>query len=430
MSGDSSHYDTGGEGARAVTRGGGRYGRETRPQHKYSHDETGGFDDDRSTADEHAGAMSNRSGQVGFPGREGGEGGGGERGGQDSKLGSSSSVASSAAPTSATKDSTIRGPNTTAEGFTANTPATQQSPAVPSALDGGRITTGHLSAGSGEAAVPVASSSSTSPQHSTSRHFLRHGAPGKEDGSVWSDQDTVSSAAPSPLGQGRGHAGSVGGEDSGATPSRRRPPSLQADLVGIVNEAGEDVAEAEKEEEEESGTRAASVAETSSASNVSLRVNPSLSPVRTHLEPPRQREEEHATGYAGENMPSVFGRNRSAGRSRAVSSSGGGGGGGGGGADAASVGEGFGSAAASAGDSSLHGATRPTPDGGDRERQGFGNLLRMGGKRIGMGGRGGEDAEAHKAVAAELRAEVEELSLELEDAEDRCERMGRSTAVF
>lgn len=278
------------------------------------------------------------------------------------------------------------------------------------------------------AAAPVVASSTTlrQPRPNTPQHrYLREtpgvaagggGAPGKEDGSVWSDKDTISSVAPSPLGRGHAlhgdhHAHGSDGLEGTTTPSRLlRSPSLESSLIGgtagvVVGDGGGEGDEGEEEEREkqERRTRAASI----TASNVSMHTNASLSPATTPLggqqQRRRQQQDQPEGVYDGGGGPGHGAGSSAAGFSLAAPSPPGA-------ASSSTAGAGSGSAA----------------DG--RERRGFSSLLGMGGnKERERRGRGsnhdgaddGGEVEVLRAEAEELRAEVEELSLELEDAEDR-----------
>ncbi|CAN0171306.1 unnamed protein product, partial [Scytosiphon promiscuus] len=125
------------------------------------------------------------------------------------------------------------------------------------------------------AAGPAAASSTTPRKHPSAlpHRYLQEnpgllagegggGAPGKEDGSVWSDKGTISSAAPSPLGRGRGISGD----------HLRRPPPLEGGLVGGA--AGVMVGDGRGDGEEEGRGRGSSI----TVSNASMHAHANLSP--------------------------------------------------------------------------------------------------------------------------------------------------------
>ena len=261
--------------------------------------------------------------------------------------------------------------------------------------------------------------------------------PGKEDGGVWSDSDGFSSAAPSRSSHGRESAGGginespLASASALATPDSRRPPRLQGDLLdpargpADVERDDEDPEGGDNEtvelyagEVEEGPVRAASFADGSSVSNASMRVNVSLSPAMSPL--PLHQDHHHRRELVAEALGG--GGDRSDGGGAVIETASG--------ADRVGTGYGTSGMTDSTGvvtrsapgvtvGSDLKGNSSASRGAGGRERRGFGNLLGMGGRRAGRSV-AEEDMEALKAEAAELREEVEDLSLELEDAEDRC----------
>lgn len=267
--------------------------------------------------------------------------------------------------------------------------------------------------------------------------------PVKEDGGVWSDLDPSASSSPVPppshlrgsdafVGSGNNDSGAFVSSTASGTSTNQRPPRLEGgDSVDIVDptdlerDVDGDLARREEDkgddknqhgvagrdagdgyEDDDIGSRP--FAEVSSVSNASLRVHASLSPAMSPLTLPLyfQRQQDSASEALGDED---------------VGGSAEGGGVGVQTGDIAQVGSAM--IRPTHGDSSSRGGS-----GGGRERKGLGNLLGMGGgkaRKI----VGDKDTEALKAEAAELREEVEELSLELEDAEDRYRQLGWCRAI-
>lgn len=253
--------------------------------------------------------------------------------------------------------------------------------------------------------------------------------PVKEDGGVWSDLDPSASSSPVPLSSHlRGSDTFVrsGNNDSSAfvsssasgTYTHQRPSRLEGgDSVDIVDptdleqDGDGNLVRREEDNENKHGTAGRDVgegyddddvgsrpfAEVSSASNASLRVHASLSPAKSPLTLPLyfQRQQDSALGALGDED---VGGSAEGGGDRVKAG------------DIPEVG--------SAMIRPTHGASSSRGGGGGGGGSGLGNLLRMGGGKA-RKTVGDKDTEALKAEAAELREEVEELSLELEDAEDR-----------
>lgn len=314
------------------------------------------------------------------------------------------------------------------------------------------------------------------PRETTPGVLAGGGTAGKEDGSMWSDKDASSSPAPSPTEQGsqrqrRGQAytsgGVIDGKEASTAPSSpsERPYSLGAasgslSPGGVVSDEGGNGYGGGEEDE----------GETDSVSNAnSTRVYPStLSPVGAPLLNPQQRKHQHehrahggaaynpagltstetAAGTASVPFETVVGDNNhaaaaAAGRERDKSSSitsragakGASGNGSRGDSPSASGSAAPRTIAGYNRDSGPHSGSGVDDVGGsgsngqERRRRGLGSLLSIGSgaKKAGGGsgglwgnsGDGAKEAEALKVEVVELRAEVEELSLELEDAEDR-----------
>lgn len=418
ISEDSAQYDTPGEGmVRSARRHGGRV---TRPR-RFDEQVAGGFvNDGVSTADEDA-----VGGQADFFAV-----------GEDPSSRDRSHPAAEA-PARA-------GAQAAAGAAFADSPTTAESSVAPHAYGAGTTAPpsaamGHPSPGGGRESIAAAASAIPGlavdqPRQQTPERALgdlheapvgKAGAPGKEDGSGWSDQDTFSSAAPSPLVQGEGQEhprrqAGPGDADPNSYPSRPRPPPLAPLQVGAMVSNSPSSARQEEEEEEDGRegkghreqARAARLTPANEASGGSANVGAGklrLSPAKTPL---RQQPAHTGSGKrlggvsAGTGGGDVEARGRADSVGRGVGSAGAGS---------------FSSTAASSATAAVSAAARqgapPSPSSGPgRERQGLGNLLRMGARKI---GRHGGDFEALEVEAAERRAEVEELSLELEDAEDR-----------
>lgn len=281
--------------------------------------------------------------------------------------------------------------------------------------------------------------------------------PVKEDGGVWSDLAPSASSSSVPLsshlrgsdafvGSGNNDSGAFASSSASGTSTNRRPPRLEGggsveiidptdlerdgdgdlarreeDKVDSKNEHGVAGRDAEEGyEDDDAGSR--SVAEVNSVSNTSLRVHASLSPAMSPLPLPRdfQRRQDSALEALGDED----GRGSAEGGGVGVKSG-----------DIVEVGSAMiGPTHGAKTGSGLQGGASSFRGGGggggsgSRERKGLGNLLGMGGGKA-RKVVGDEDTEALKAEAAELREEVEELSLELEDAEDRCRQLRWCRAI-
>lgn len=448
MSEDSAQYDTPGEDMRSAgRRHGGGVGRETLPQpqpRRFDEQGAGSFagNDGASTADEDAvgrrdaadffglaeedSAKSRSHSAAEYPANAAGE---------------RQRLAQAAAGAAETSTTTTAMATEEEEGIALSRPHGAGT-TVPSSAATGQPSSegGQVLASSAPSAIVIPGAAAAVHQrqqqqqqkkqegggdlHGAGAPVGRTGAPGKEDGSGWSDQDTFSSAAPSPLEQGEGqeyprrHAGPGDGNPN-MYPSRPRPSPIQ------VAEISSKVPSSTGQEEEEEGggggggaARATTVNEASSGSaNVSavnLRLSPAKTPLRHHQQahkgPPGMEFGGVSAGVRGGGegeRGDVGARGRADSVGRGVGSAG-----------AGNVGSTAATSAVAAVSAAapLQGAPPSPSSFSGRERQGLGNLLRMGVKKV---GRHGGDTEALKAEAAELRAEVEELSLELEDAEDR-----------
>lgn len=264
------------------------------------------------------------------------------------------------------------------------------------------------------------------------------GAPGKEDGSVWSDHGTISSAAPSLVGQGPGsrrrreeghdsggiaNYGDPAFSTDGAEPLQSlssplsHPELIDGTPAGAIEDGqgtgggarGEEQQDGEDRPIPATGTQASSVDSGMGVTPASIEhangseMNPSVPDPKVIPSKEQQQQQQEQREQRRRRLEEEARGTSDAGSSRAVDPR-----------DSAHEGDGG-------------------LGGGDHagEPQGLGKFLRMGVQKAGRGmgamGRAGE-VEALRVEASELRAEVEELSLELEDAEDRCAR-GHSRSI-